>query len=231
MLKFVYICLVAVFFSACGVDTSSSPVVTDIVVSDPIESDLDPIDSNPIGSNPIDSNLIDSNPIDSNPDDNTTDPDDNTTDPDDNTTEPEPEPDPDIDTDFETAGAIEDEQACLSSNGYIISTDNSMNPEGYLNVVNAIKITSNYPFNASPVESTVMLFHPVLTQSKLNVFTNIATSTYQVSFDNSWVNNNNRVVYVRTPLDENEKYRCYKYDLNSTNSSSIDEIKVYRINK
>ena len=154
-------------------------------------------------------------------DDNKTDPvDDNKTDPvDDNTT------DPVIDEDY--GPSTYDPQACLSGNGYTYIRDNSFDPDGYYDEANGLKVTSYYPKTFNAAESEVRVYHPGLdgTVSGAPVFK--VESRYSFSFDKEWVNNANNTIYVKTPLDVNNEYFCFRYKLNSTDRNEIKWVLVH----
>ena len=134
-------------------------------------------------------------------------------------------------SDYDMEGAILDDKACGSFEGYTAMKDNSFDPEGFYDSENGITIGSSYPLSFNPSESEVVLFRPDLLETKIGTFTVIYGENYYVSFDQAWVTNVNNIIYVKTPqnADTNDKYGCYRYELDSINNKDINETKVYRL--
>ncbi|MEA2100107.1 MAG: hypothetical protein U9P72_08255 [Campylobacterota bacterium] len=138
---------------------------------------------------------------------------------------------PSTESDFDMQDAILDEKACGAFTGFLTMKDNSFDPEGFYDNENGITLGSSYPMSFNPIDTEVVLFYPTLNRSKNDVFTTIYEENYYISFDQAWVGNTDRTVYVKTPqLEETDnKYGCYRYELNSVNSN-INGVKVYRFN-
>ena len=232
MFKLSVFLLMIIFFNACGVDTASSETV--IPVEEPI------IEEPGIDKMPSDLALIDLNPVDDAND--TIPPDDNgTIPPDDNGTIP---PDDngtiipgDINSSFDTVDAVEDQFACIIgdiNDGYTNNTltDNSNDYTGASDEEDGVGITSQYSYNADITKSEVTLFYYDLKPVRSRDVVSIFEDNYIVSIDNAWADNDEPVIYVKTPKDYNDLYGCYRYELSSLdNDGQYDITKVYRVNE
>ena len=228
MFKLSVFLLVIIFFNACGVDTASSETV--IPVEEPI------IEEPVIDKTPSDFALIDLNPVndvnDTVLDNNITDPDDNITNPDDNITIPS-----DINSSFDTVNAVEDRLACIIgdiNDGYTNNTitDNSNDYTGASDEEDGVGLTSQYSYNADITKTEVTLFYYDLKPARSMDVASIFEGSYIVSIDKAWANNDETVIYVKTPKDYNDLYGCYRYELSSIDNKSQYEItKVYRVNE
>ena len=181
-----------VFNSGCGVNSDSSSR-TSTSTMDPDSNTTDP-----------DSNTTD-------PDSNTTDPDSNTTDPDSNTTEPDP-----------VTESIYDEYACGHVD-YKAIVDNSLYPAATTSAVFGLTLTSYYPKSFVASGSEVILFHPLVFDGPLDNLADVLviTDQYSFSFDRNWIGNGNSTIYIMSPKDYDDNFECYRYELNSTNTSDI----------
>ena len=232
MFKLLIFLFMIVFFNACGIDTASSETV--IPVEEPI------IEEPVIDLTPSDFALIDLNPVnDVNgtipPDDNgTIPPDDNgTIPPDDNSTII---PD-DINSSFDTVDAVEDRFACIVgdiNNGYTNNTiiDSSNDYTGISDEEDGVGLTSQYSYNADLTRTEVTVFYTDLKPARSMDVVSIFEKDYIVSIDIAWANNDETVIYVKTPKDYNDLYGCYRYELSSINNNGqYDITKVYRVNE
>lgn len=236
MLKFVYSLFIVIFISACGVDTSSSPM-GNILDNDGTGINT-PVDTDP---NP-DTNTTDTNTTDTT-DTNTTDTTDtNTTDgdvvvpgdTDTNTTEP------DIESYFDTVGAIFDADAC-NPTGFRIASDASYNgsqigengASSFIIVDQGLVIRSEYVSSDTP-STWVTLFYkrfPDASQFNLQGVTSYKMEdVFYLSYDLAWSDESIPDVDNRMYLQSNkfEKPYCYRLDLNNTVGSRIGVQKVYR---
>ena len=197
----VFALLLFMVFAGCGVETKSS--------------DLPSLDDGTNITDPADVNTTDPADV------NTTDPADvNTTDPADvNTTEPV------VDIDY--GPSTYDPQACLVGGGYNYISDNSFDPDGYYDEPNGVGVTSYYPktFNAS--ESEVRLYHPGLDGSLAGSAIFFVEDRYSFSYDVDWVNNVKNIFYIKSPVEDDGKYFCFRYKLNSVNKNEIERVLVH----
>ena len=232
MLKFVLFFLMTVFFSACGVDTSSSPAES----SGTVLTDSDLVISDPIDSNPVvqDSGTDDSGTDDSGTDDSGTD--------DSGTDEPgidEPSVNPNSSS-FDTVGAIEDPNAC-NPNFYNFVKDASYGGEldGENGASSAIVdgqglvVRSEYLSQDYATTWVTLFYKSFPSPDDLNlqgVTSYKMENVFYISYDLAWAdesipNINNRV-YIQS--DKGEKPACYRLDLNNIVGSQLDIQKVYR---
>jgi hypothetical protein len=145
-----------------------------------------------------------------------------------NTTTPPVDTNTTIDSIFDTVDAVLDSQACGAFTGFAAIRDNSLDPEAFYDETNGILLGSSLPLSFIPSESEVVMYRPNLLASKVGSFVNVYAKDYYISFDKAWVDNGSNTVYVKTPQDENLKYGCYRYELNSVDSNDINKTKVYR---
>jgi len=129
---------------------------------------------------------------------------------------------------FDKSDAKLDSKACGTFGEFTAIADSTLNPEGFDNRKDGIKITSSLPMSYDPYKSEVTLYYPKLTSDKLGVYSAINKDEYYITFDNVWFNNEKQAIYVRTPRDDDGRYSCYRYVLNSSISSSPKATKVYR---
>jgi hypothetical protein len=196
----------------CGVSTSSSPdIISDSSVPDDNGSDINTTidDTNTTG----DSNITD----DTGDGDNTIPPTNNLLD------------NNGINSDFDTTSAVLDSSACeLSSDYEIAFKDSSFDPLATENISNGLELGSMLNYDAVVEQTEVAIFAPKLTKSLVGKRINIYGSGYWLGFDEAWVGNAKKTVYVRTPKDTNGYYGCYRYVLNSSDASLVTSTKVYR---
>ena len=224
MFKLFIFIFITIFVSACGVDTASSQtevpvvVIEDPTVEDEISSGYDLIDLNPISS------VIDT------PDDgNKTDPDD------DNSTDTVDNNSSDVVSEFDMSGAIEDKFACIlgeNNDGYTNNaiSDSSYDYAGESDEEDGVTINSGISYNDDPALSTVTLFYydlkPVRAMDMVSVF----EDGYTMYIDQAWALNDETVVYVRTPKNEDGLYGCYRYDTSGIDTGIVlARTKVYRV--
>lgn len=132
---------------------------------------------------------------------------------------------------FDTSDATYDKQACLIDSTYVVMTDSSFDPLSTNDEENGIEISSRYDYNADVEETQVSIFYPELTQNKVGQSVIVYADnvdTYRFGFDQSWVGNENKTVYVMTPKGFTRYYGCYRYELSSLNGTEITSTKVYR---
>ena len=244
MLRLFVFAFLTVWLCSCGVETSSSATKTDSGDSPigdlPVESEddglenLNLIDPNPLGAVDNDTNLGDLDLIDLNP---------ITTDPD-----PDPDPDPDLDPSqdpsqdpgysdsqivgniFDTKGAILDELACLIGEytNNIIS-DTSIDPVGAMDQEDGIGINSQFTYNDVLAKTEVKLYYSDLKPQRTLDSVNIYEDDYRITVDTGWATNDDTVIYVKTPLNKDDLYGCYRFELEGIDKDSkIVATKVYR---
>ena len=198
----------AYFVSACGVNTSSS-VSTDERVSG---EDTTGVDDGDVVVPPI-------------VDDET-----NTSVDDDVVVVLPPNEDQEISI-FDTSGAVKDQSACIINSTFNFIKDSSFDPLSTSDELNAVEISSKYDYNSDIALTEVAMFYPNLTKSILSKNVTVYETDYRFGFDEAWVANTQRTIYVRTPKIASLYYGCYRYTLDSTDAGSITATKVYRVNE
>ena len=152
------------------------------------------LDMDPNSTDPIDP----TDPTDpTDPDSNTTDPDSNTTDPDSNTTDPV------------LPASIYDPKACGHVDYKVIIYDSKLVAATF-SADYGIGLTSYYPKSTSASTETEFLADVL-----------VVTDNYSFSFDRVWLENSNKTIYVRSPVDADDNYECYRYELNSIDPNVI----------
>lgn len=213
--------LVTLFVTGCGVESESSADIKE-------ESSINSTNTDTGSTDNTDSTGTGDDQTDTGVDTNTTETpatDTNTTDG--TTTNPGTDANTTVVSIFDTVDATLDAKAC-GATGYVAIVDSSFDPEGYVQEQHGIEISSSYPMGFNPALTEVKLFHPGLEHEKLGVTSNVFGVQYYFSYDHAWVNNSNTTIYIRTPLDSNGKYGCYRYEITSTVGSDITATKVYR---
>ena len=229
MLKLLVYLSLIVLFSACGVATSSSSSSetssTPPVVTDPVEEPKN--DNNDYRVDVVDPNPI-VDPIDDNVSDN-----DGTDDP---GTDPTPNEDQN-DSIFDTSGAIKDQVACSFgdiNNGYTnnVLKDNSDDYLGAFDLEDGLGIISRFPYTNDSAKSEVALFYYDLKPIRTNNVITVSGDKHTLSIDTAWAENDEKVIYVRTPKNSDELFGCFRYDLSSINvNGDVAITKVYRLNE
>ncbi len=131
---------------------------------------------------------------------------------------------------FDTSGAEQDQNACIVDSVFNFLKDTSFDPLSSADLVNAIEISSKYDYNSDVELTEAVIFYPNLTQSVLSRSVTVYADGYRFGFDESWVANGQRTIYVRTPKIGSLYYGCYRYLLNSIDATLITPTKVYRVN-
>lgn len=246
MLKLFLLSLIIIFLNSCGVDTASSsqieddkevssePIVVDtIIVNTQVGlDDLDLIYKNPIDNDSNNIDILDPNIIE----DNSTIPDNGIPDngiPDNGI--------PDVPNDgsisfYDTEDAIEDPFACLvgqAADGFTNNSisDTSTDNRGFMDEEDGVGISSSLPYEVDDIETKVTLFYydlkPARTMDVISAYS--ADTKYRIDVDTGWADNDEKVIYVKTPKDENNLYGCYRYDLSAIDiNSTLTSVKVYR---
>ena len=228
MLKFLASVFILLSFTSCGVDTSSSTQTAKVEESTGTDTGTDALMPPP---------LVELNPIaDANstvPDDGTIDPGDGTIDPGDGTDVPTNDANQE-DSIFDITGAIEDKFACKLgdiNDGFTnnIIKDDSYDYLGEIDVEDGLGITSRYAFNSDASKTEVALYYYDLLLPRAMNVESIAEEKYTVTIDTAWAQNDNNVLYIRTPKDTNDLFACYRYDLSSIDiDGNVQVTKVYR---
>ena len=198
-MKVLVLIFVTVFFFGCGVETNSSVGNPTSTTGDDTGTGTDTGDSN-------DSNITD--PTDDNGgtiviDDSS-------------------------DSGFNKTDAEQDSSACIINDTYKVIDDSSFDPLANSDLANGLELASQYNFSTDLEATKVALFYPELTVTKLDKNVHLYEENYRLSFDKAWTSNSLARVYIRTPLDINGAYSCYRYDLDSLSGDSITKTKVYR---
>ncbi|MEA3227549.1 MAG: hypothetical protein U9P38_00590 [Campylobacterota bacterium] len=128
---------------------------------------------------------------------------------------------------FDMKYATFDEKACSIVNGYNVISDSSYDPNATSDDDNGIEISSKYAYTSDLEATKIYIFYPTLTQELLNQTTNVFSDNYRFGFNNAWVANDNKTVYVRLAKDDAGNYGCHRYELDSL-TGSIQSTKVYR---
>lgn len=226
MLKFLVSFFILLSFVSCGVDTSSSSQTANVEES----TETDDLTLPP---------LVELNPI---ADVNETVPDDGTIDTGDGTTDPGDVVNPgdggnQADSVFSVENAIYDKFACFLgdvNDGYTnnIIKDGSYDYLGEIDEEDGLGITSRYAFNSDESKTEVALFYYDLLVARAMNVTSISEDTYTLSVDTAWASNERKILYVRTPVDRDGLFGCYRYDLSDIDiDKNVQAIKVYRLNE
>ena len=229
MLKFLASVFILLSFVSCGVDTSSSSQTAKVEDTTSTNTESDTLTLPP---------LVDLNPIgDANttvPDDGTTVPDDGTTVPDDGTTPPSTDVNQ-TDSDFDVVGAIEDKFACTNgdySDGYTnnLLKDTSADYLGVSDIEDGVGLYSNYPYMSDDSKTEVTLFYYDLKPQRSMDVESFLEAGYTLSIDTAWAQNDEKVLYVRTPQDINGLFSCYRHDASTIDvDGKITITKVYKL--
>lgn len=124
--------------------------------------------------------------------------------------------------------SIYDENACKNTGTYTNIKDNSFDPGGFYDAEEGIKLTSYYPKLTLATYSEARLFHPRLDGEVNGDMTLVwVPSEYSFSFDSKWLENSNRTIYIKSPVDADEQYTCYRYELNTTNRDDMTRVLVH----
>ena len=118
--------------------------------------------------------------------------------------------------------SVYDPNACGSVD-YRAITDNSFLPASTFSQEFGIGLTSYYPQGYYAEASEVILFHPQSLENETESLADVLviTENFSFSFDKVWVQNSNRTFYVRSPVDADEAFECYRYEINSTDAADI----------
>ena len=132
-------------------------------------------------------------------------------------------------TNFNSSGAILDDQACRATHGYSELKSNGFFTNKVDDYTNGLSIKSEYYYDstANLADSEVKLFYPDLTEAKRGENIVVFQDNYFFVFDLAWVSNANRVIYIMTPEEENGLNSCYRFELDSEVANSIKSTKVY----
>jgi len=235
MLRICSSIFLAVMLSSCGIDTSSSPLDSALTDSNTTTDGVGLIDLNPTTDIVDDStmsgvDLIDPNPVVSGVDLNIST--DNTTTTDSNTSDVTVADQ--ADSVFDVNGAIEDEFACLVgdiNDGYTNRTivDDSFDYLGTFDEEHGIGVNSRMTYNDDIDKTKITVFYYDLKPARAMDLVSVYETQYRLDIDRAWAYNEEKVVYVKTPIDANGLYGCYRYDLSSLDvDSTLTGTKVYR---
>ena len=204
---------ISIFLSSCGVDTSSSDSTSTSESTDAsngtVDDQINPI--NPIDPNPV---VVGS-----------TDP----TDPTDPTVQ--------ANSIFDIAGAIEDKFACIMgdyNDGYTnnIIKDTSDDYLGAIDIEDGVGISSRYPYNTDKSKTEVALFYYDLKPRRSMDVKSFLEDNFTISIDTAWADNDETVIYVRTPENSDGLFSCYRYDAKIIDvDGEVTITKVYRLNE
>jgi hypothetical protein len=228
MFKSLAFILIIVFFSSCGVDTSSGDKSAASSYDDDNSSSFDGVG----GGYTIDPKPIIVDDVNSTDDANSSDGGDSS---DGGGSSGGGDTSGDIDSIFDTEGAIEDEFACMvgdPNDGYTDNSlaDTSFDNQGEEDAEYGIGINSRFAYNDDITKTEVRVYYHSLKPTRTMDIVSVYESNYRVDVDTAWADNDERVIYVRTPKDENDLYGCYRYDLSfvDTDITSLVGTKVYR---
>lgn len=233
MFKFLILSVLIVFFGACGVNTSSSPIgqtnsgtSTDSNTDNTVSNvSLDLIDPNPVYSEDNSTSGSGSTDVGGSGTDTNT------------STGTVADQANSI---FDVSGAVLDEHACIIGNrneGYAdismqdtSADDRSKTDESYGVIINS-ELALNRVDSAS---TTVTVFYNALTVQRDGTWQNIRESSlgYQLSVDTAWDRNDKKIMYVMTPKNTDGYYGCYRYNFSSPSEGTFTSTrtKVYRNN-
>ena len=212
MLKLVSVLFTILLFTACGVETSSS----DLEKSENTGTggDSSSSDTNDSGNTDVSNDSGDSGSTD---DSNSTS--------DGNVT---------IKSIFDTADAVEDKYACIvgdSNNGFTSNaiSDDSFDYADTSDEEDGVAINSRFPITKDLEQATVNLFYYDLQVSRWMSSVSIYEDDFRLSVDRAWSNNDDTIIYARTPKNSDGLYSCYRYDLNNIDvNTTVKSVKVFR---
>ena len=212
MLKNVLILFTVLLLSACGVETSSSDVVETTVNGDTDSNDS----SNSDGSTDANDSTGTNDSTDTNTSTGTDD---------ENVT---------IKSIFDIRDAVEDKFACIlgdNNDGYTnnVVSDDSYDHADTWDEEDGIGVNSRFPNNTDIEDTKVAVFYNDLKPARWLSDVNIYEDDFRISVDRAWANNDETIIYARTPKDENDLFWCYRYDLDAIDiNSTVVGVKVFR---
>jgi hypothetical protein len=225
---FLYLLIIG-FLSSCGVSTSSNTEVSNSTGTTTGDTGTTTDDTNTTtgdtGTTTGDTNTTTGDTGTTIDDTNTTTSDTNTTTGDTGTTTVDQ-----ANSIFDVVGAVLDTKACLvgdyTSN---LLSDTSFDPIGVFDTEYGIGINSAYAYNADILKTEAKVYYSTLKPSRSMDVINIYAEHYRVTVDIAWSGNDDTLIYVKTPLDDNGLYGCYRYELNGIDKTSVlTGTKVYR---
>jgi len=244
MFRVLILTFIFVFLTGCGVSTSSSetqnsdsngtgyPTTSDDNINNDV---IYLVDSNPVDGTDIGDGIvyIDPNPIGDGcncEDDNQTD--NNQTDggqTDGGQTTGESE--------FDKVNAVEDTKACFIgsySDGYTNNylRDNNKDYLAETDLEDGVGVLSRYPSTGDASVSEVILFYYDLKPERTLDVKTYLHDKFSVMIDMAWAQNDETVLYVRTPKNDDGLYGCYRVDTKTMDvDGSVVITKVYRLNR
>lgn len=132
---------------------------------------------------------------------------------------------------FDQTDAIYDKDACTQNNYYTNALyDSDVNRTVFAEDTQfglIINFHDTFDLNETAVNKFT-LYYPNLIQTKINEEpVTIFKENYYFSFNKAWATQGDQV-YIQTPVGLSGYYGCYKAVLDSTQSTNIELIKVYR---
>jgi hypothetical protein len=128
---------------------------------------------------------------------------------------------------FDTTDATLDAQACVQSNSYNKLSNSYTSSALTSDATNEISIKSNYTQKDALDYSEVSIYYPLLTHEKTQSVALVFDENYYFVFDEAWLQNTNKTIYIKTPKDENGLNSCYRYTLDTISTSSLVPTKVF----
>ena len=135
---------------------------------------------------------------------------------------------------FDTVDAVEDIHACMlgdSTSGYTnkVLKDGSIDAQSTLDSEHGVGANSRFSYDSDVSKTEVAVFYNALKPVRTYKMVSIYEDLFRVDFDKSWIDNDVTIVYVRTPKDKNDLFKCYRYDLKGLDVlGSTISTKVYR---
>ena len=130
---------------------------------------------------------------------------------------------------FDETNAVLDVNACSTTNGFNILSNNAFEIGVNSDTRNGIDIKSQYAMGTEISDSQVTIFYPSLENAKIeNSSVTIFEEDYYFAFNKAYIQNTHNIVYVEVPQNENNISSCYRYELNSALVSELDGVKVFR---
>ena len=125
-----------------------------------------------------------------------------------------------------------DANACILNDTYQAISDSSFDPVAQADIENGVELSSTLPYSLDNLEdgALVVLYYPDLVKERKGQFVNVYVGDdYRFSFDNAWLLNDDKTVYVKTPAASAAgKPSCYRFELSSSDATGISSVKVYR---
>ncbi|MCW8837400.1 MAG: hypothetical protein OQK11_01735, partial [Thiovulaceae bacterium] len=131
---------------------------------------------------------------------------------------------------FNTTNAELDEGACTTDNGYNYKVSYGFEAPTSMaeDLINGIAIKTRLELGESVDDAKVTMYYPSLQNTETADMVVVFEEDYYFTFDEAWLDNSNKTIYIMTPKDDRGLYNCYRYELDSSSASNISATKVFR---